>query len=102
VSGKKASRTSPKTPVLASPMRPDASQTEDPDIATHKICECGCGRKFIPAKKHHIYFSDRCRRNAWINKNAAAIAVSQLRKENAAIRVRLARIEAKIGIGGQS
>jgi len=98
MSGKKVSEKVHKIPVLASPMRLDASQTELADLTTYKTCECGCGQKFIPAKKHHKYYSDRCRRNAWINKNAAAIAISQLRKENAAIRVRLARIEAKMGI----
>ena len=98
MSGKKASRTAPKSPVLTSPMRLDASKTEAPDWTTPRVCKCGCGQKFIPATKHHFYYGDH-RKNAWINRNAGVIAVSRLRKENVVIRTRLDRIEAKFGIG---
>lgn len=98
MSGKKASEKAPKIPVLASPVRLDASLTETPGIITHKFCECGCGQIFIPATKHHKFIGDH-RKQAWVKKNAGPIAISKIRKDHAAILTRLNRIEAKVGIG---
>lgn len=97
MSGKTASEKTPRTTAQASPMRSDASQTEGPGNSTYRACKCGCGQKFIPAKKHHVFYSDHCRRNAWVNRNAGAVAVSRLRKENAAILAQLERVEKELG-----
>lgn len=97
MSGKKASRTAPKSPVLSSPMRLDASKTEPLDPTTHRICECGCGQIFKIAAKHHKFIDDH-RKRAWVNKNFGPIAISKIRKDHADILRRLARIEAKLGI----
>ena len=98
MSGKKASEKSPGIPVLASPVRPDASLTETPGIITHKFCECGCGRIFIPTTKHHKFIGDH-RKQAWVKRNAGPIAISKIRKDHADILARLERLEKHFGIG---
>ena len=98
MSGKKASEKSPGIPILAPPMRLDASKTESLDLTTHRVCECGCGQIFTIATKHHKFIGDH-RKRAWIKKNSGPIAISKIRKDHAAILARLDRIEAKVGIG---
>jgi hypothetical protein len=100
MSGKTASRKARGIPVLAPLVRLDASMTDE-TITTRKVCECGCGQIFIPATKHHKFISDH-RKRAWVNKNSGPIAISKIRKDHVAILARLERIEAKLGIGGQS
>lgn len=99
MSGKKASQTSSKNPILASPMRPDASMTEDSDITKDRPCKCGCGRIFKPTTKHNKFFEDH-RKRFWLNKNSGPIAISKIRRDHVAILARLDRIEAKIGMKG--
>ena len=98
MSGKKASEKSPGIPVLASPMRQDASMTEDSDITKPRPCKCGCGRIFKPTTKHNKFFDDH-RKRFWLNKNSGAIAISKIRKDHAAILTRLGRLEKHFGIG---
>lgn len=97
MSGKKASEKTRGIPVLASPMRLDASMTEDFDITKPRPCKCGCGRIFKPTTKHNKFFEDH-RKRFWINKNSGPIAISKIRKDHAAILARLDRIESQLGI----
>lgn len=54
----------------------------------HKIaCACGCGAKFAPKRKWHIYASPACRFRAW-NKRQS---LSDLEK-------RVERLEKRLGI----
>jgi len=95
---KTASEKSPGIPVLAPPMRLDASKTESLELTTHRVCECGCGQIFTIATKHHKFIGDH-RKQAWVKRNAGPIAISKIRKDHADILARLDRIEKHIGIG---
>jgi hypothetical protein len=63
-----------------------------------RACECGCGRTFVPARRHHRFFSDDCRKKAWLSSNSGPIAIAEIKKENAEIKARLSLIERKLGI----
>lgn len=38
-----------------------------------KLCACGCGRKFTPTRTWGVYYSSKCRWEAWILKKAEKI-----------------------------
>ena len=98
MSTKTASEKLPKTPMAASPVRLDASMTEDYDITKPRPCKCGCGQIFKPTTKHNKFFEDH-RKRFWLNKNSGPIAISRIRKDHTTILARLGRIEERLGIG---
>jgi hypothetical protein len=53
----------------------------------HQIdCACGCGKKFVPKRIWHKFYSDECRKKAW---KASRITLTW----KSEIEARLSRIE---------
>ncbi len=63
-------------------------------------CDCGCGKLFVPARKHQHFYSPACRRAAWEAKNSTPTVISKLRKDHADILARIERIEKHLGMEG--
>jgi len=54
---------------------------------THQIvCACGCGKKFVPKRIWHKFYSDECRKRAWKSTRITPAKIAE-------IEFRLCRIE---------
>lgn len=53
-----------------------------------RLCLCGCGRSFVPAREWQVYYSDDCRKRG--NKQLLS------RKVPSDLRATLTRIESKL------
>ena len=57
-------------------------------------CACGCGRKFKPKYKWHIYFETKCRVRAWIKRQVEKAEKAKINE----VEERVNKIEEQLGI----